>query len=221
MKSNDKFKAALEGKKIPLLTVDHKWHLLFEQADETAEIRKLKDELNELVKRQGKINTELKELKKLKNNLMQGIVSNMEEAASASDKHAVKKAEESKRLINEINEKVEGYEDERMDLPREIDQLNRKLMLKTMENCYRTLQENTDEIERISEWIDTIRVELKTNVVKKQEMEIKNIELYSYMHDIFGPEVIDLFDIRYDVEARKTEILEKQRAVKERKVTKE
>ena len=39
---------------------------------------------------------------------------------------------------------------------------------------------------------------VKKNVVRKQEMEIANQEIYSYMHDIFGAEVIDLFDMKYN-----------------------
>ena len=45
-----------------------------------------------------------------------------------------------------------------------------------------------------------MRVELKKNVVRKQEMEVANQEIYSFMHDIFGSDVIDLFDMKYNPE---------------------
>ena len=35
------------------------------------------------------------------------------------------------------------------------------------------------------------------------------------MHDIFGPEVVELFDIKYDIEGKKQEIIERQRAMRE------
>lgn len=221
MKNDDKFKAALQGKNIPVLTIDNKWHRLFERTTEgmPPDIEKLRDELNALMKREAKMKSELRALKKAKNELMQGIVSNMQGASDSSDRLAIRKTEESKRLINEINEKMEECEDELIDLPREITQLNHSLMLRTMDFCYRVMQENTDEIEVIGKWINQIRVDLKMNIVRKQEMEVKNVEMYSYLHDIFGAEVISLFDIRYDLEARRQEILEKQRAVREHKVT--
>ena len=31
---NDLFRTALEGKKIPILTLDHKWHKLFKETGE-------------------------------------------------------------------------------------------------------------------------------------------------------------------------------------------
>ena len=40
-------------------------------------------------------------------------------------------------------------------------------------------------------------IELKKQLIRKQEMEQKNQELYSYMHSIFGADVINLFDGEY------------------------
>ena len=37
----------------------------------------------------------------------------------------------------------------------------------------------------------------KKQVIEKQTMEVENFNLYSYMHDIFGAEVIEIFDMTY------------------------
>ncbi len=71
-------------------------------------------------------------------------------------------------------------------------------MLSTMKYCYESMQENTQQIVEIAQWVKYIRVELKKNLVRKQEMEYQNRQIYSYMHDLFGAEVIDLFDMQYD-----------------------
>ena len=75
-------------------------------------------------------------------------------------------------------------------------------MLETMKVCYETLHENTEYIQGLDEWITKVRVELKKNVIHLQEAEMENYNLYSYMHQIFGPEVIDLFDMKYDPNRR-------------------
>ena len=103
-----------------------------------------------------------------------------------------------KRLINECNEKLDAYEEEMVELPRQINQLNNKLMVITMEVCYKKLQENTKELEEIEQWISEIRRELTKTVVRKQENEAMIHRLYAYMHDIFGADVIELFDMKYD-----------------------
>ena len=45
---------------------------------------------------------------------------------------------------------------------------------------------------------------LKKNLIKKQEKEYYNAELYSFMHDIFGPDVVELFDMRYEPQLKKS-----------------
>ena len=70
--------------------------------------------------------------------------------------------------------------------------------------CYHRLKTNEREIEEIADWVSRIREELKEKLVCKQEMEQMNQELYSYMHDIFGANVIDIFDMKYKKENSKT-----------------
>ena len=106
------------------------------------------------------------------------------------------------RLINECNEKLDSHDDELLDLSREIYDVDYKLMIETMNVCYEKLHENTDYIKGLDEWISQVRVELKKNVIRLQEAEMENYNLYSYMHQIFGPEVIDLFDMKYDPNRR-------------------
>lgn len=190
----DIYLKALEGKRIPVLTLDHKWHHLFSMMEPDAQLKKLEDELNTLLKRQGKLNTESKNIKLIKKKLMDEIMQLMEK----NDASSQKKTEENRRLIEECNEKLDEYQDELLDLPKEIDGANRALMLRTMEICYEVLQINTEEIQEISQWIDQVRVELKKNVIRKQEKEIKNQELYTFMHNIFGANVIEIFDMKYN-----------------------
>ena len=199
MSQDSDFQNALKNKNIPVLTLDHKWHQLFTQENCDPRIKELSDELNQVLKRQGKITTETKEIKKIKSNLMKEIVEIMDSLNNAEpSKEINKKLEEKKRLINECNEKVDGYADEALDIPKMISDLNQKLMLVTMECCYSQIQNNTKEINEISEWITTIRKELKKKVIRKQEGEMRNQALYSYMHTIFGADVIEIFDLKYN-----------------------
>lgn len=199
-RTDEVFRAALEDKKIPILTLDHKWHQLFTQQEYSSEIKDMECELNGLLKRQGKVNTKNREIRKLKKKLMDEIVLLANEMENGATLRLEKEMETHKRLVNECNEKLAACEEEMLELPRQIVQLNHKLMLATMEICYQKLQENTDELNEIEEWIRNIRRELKKKVVRKQEKEMMNHQLYSYMHDIFGADVIEIFDMKYDPE---------------------
>ena len=191
------YSPALKEKKIPILTLDNKWHRLFTQTNPNKTILRLEEELNDLLKKQGKATTESKDIKRLKKKLMQEIVENAEGTAEGNNQKALKKIEDNKRLINECNERLTMYEDQLIELPGEIDRVNRELMLQTMDICYDTLKTNETEIEETAKWVAAIRVELKKRLIRKQEMEQMNQELYSYMHDIFGAEVIEIFDMKY------------------------
>ncbi|MBR7088983.1 MAG: hypothetical protein IKI46_00620 [Lachnospiraceae bacterium] len=196
----EQFELSLKGKEVPALTLDQKWyHLLGKVGYE--DIRGLEKKLNELLKRQGKINTETRDIKKVKRRLMDEIVSLMDEHQGGSD-DAESKIAENKRLLKECNDKLDSYEDEMMELPRMIDSVNKQLLCITMEHCYETMQDNTDDIEELEDWIRNIRIELKKNLIRKQEKEAKNHEIYKYMHDIFGADVVDLFDMRYNPEEK-------------------
>ena len=195
----EKFKNALSNAKVPVLVLDKKWYILRQKTGTTKEIDKAEEELKNLLKRQGKITNEINALKKIKKDLMSDIVSNMDDGDSDRDaKVSDKKLDDNKRLIAQANEKRDSYEDEMLELPREIDRVNKELMLYTMELCYDKLAENTSDIEEIADWIKNIRVELKRNVIKKQEMEMANADFYGFMHNIFGHDAMNLFDMKYE-----------------------
>lgn len=199
-KKTNEFEAALKNKKIPILTLDNNWHKLFTQTEPTDSILKLEEHLNSRLKKQGKLNNELKELKKIKKRLMDEIVETMNELGDSEPSSKVKKKmDDNRRLIEECNKKSDENNDELFDLSREINEINYELMLETMEICYAQIQDNYNEISSISKWIDEIRIELKKKVVIKQQKTIRNQNFYNYMHNIFGAEVINLFDMKYNV----------------------
>lgn len=195
---NGEFVEALTDVKVPLLVLDEKWHHLFQGIGKTKEIKQFEAKVDELLKLQGKLNTDLKDLKRLKQKLMDDIVDNMHDGTNDDKNLRQKKMDENKRLIDEVNEKMDDIEDQLLDLPRELDEANRSLMVHSMDTCYRALKHNAEEIEEIGTWIKKIRIELKKNIIIKQADEQKNEEIYSYMHDLLGPKALDVFDLKYE-----------------------
>ena len=193
------FEQALKGKKLPILTLDNKWYKLLTEGAR-ARVSDLEEQLNVLLKRQGKLNAETKEIKKLKKKLMTEIVSLADEAEQSPSGELTQKIEQNREMVKECNERLEGYEDELMELPREIEQLNLQLLLITMDCCYDIMQENAEATQEIADWATEIRIELKKRLIKKQEMEQRNNAIYSYMHDLFGADVLELFDMQFDPE---------------------
>lgn len=206
MNNEQDFEEALKDKKIPILVLDQKWHRLFAIHGKTDAIKSIEEELNGLLMRQGQLNTRLKELKRLKNQLMDNIVANMKDAKT-EDKEQLrqKKLDEDKRLIDDINAQIEECEDGLLEVPKQIQETNRRLMLESMDYCYAKLRVNQKESEEIEAWINQVRVDLKKNIIRKQNRDINNREIYAYMHDVFGPDILDLFDIKNEEEQQEEE----------------
>lgn len=197
----DSFREALSGKKIPMLTLDNKWYKLLDEVGK-ASVKELEEQLNKLLQRQGKLNTESKDIRKLKKKLMGEIVQMVDEMDQTGNSKLEKIIDDNKRLIEECNEKLDAYQDELKELPKQIDEVNYQLMVTTMEYCYATMQENMRDINETDQWVTQIRIELKKRLIRKQEMEKQNQDIYSYMHDIFGADIVNLFDLKYNSEEK-------------------
>ena len=184
---------------MPLLVLDQKWHRLFAIHGKTDQIKEIETQLDRYLAEQGQCNNDLEDLKKLKSKLMSNIVQNMDGTTEIADSVSrQKKLDDDKRMIDEINEKVENLEDRLLELPKLINETNESLMLMSMDYFSEKIITNREESKEIEEWISGIRIELKKNIIKKQNRDINNREIYAYLHDIFGAEVLDLFDIQYD-----------------------
>ena len=200
------FSKALEGKRVPVLTLDSKWYRLLDELGRKA-VREDENRLNELLRAQGKINSQIKDLKKVKKKLMDEIVPMVDEAELRPELE--QQIAKNKELIEQCNQKMDDLKDSLLDYPAEIQRMNHELMLETMAYCYESIQENTAGIEEIEKWVTDIRIELKKRLIRKQEMEQKNHEIYSYMQDIFGAEVLDLFDMTYNPQEKHPKSAEK------------
>ena len=119
---------ALEGKDIPILTLDHKWQMLFGEKGMSSEIHEMADQLQKMIDRQSELREKSKEIKRLKNRLMGEIIGLRDrlgqEESGPVGQAAEKKLKEHTRLIAECNDRLESQQDELIELPRNIYQLN-------------------------------------------------------------------------------------------------
>lgn len=181
---------ALYGKKVPILVLDNRWHTLFPGGEKPPEVEHLEEKLNDLLKRQGKLVNEIKELKQAKKKLMDGIVAGMGKESSRENK----KKDNQQRLLLETKERIEKDSDELMDLPNQIKRVNEELLIVGAEYCFERLA-NGDEMRReLSEEITQMREELKEKVGYKADLEESLDSAYSLMHSLLGHDVMNLYD---------------------------
>ncbi len=200
---NVDFDNIVKNKKLPILTLDARWHELFPEDTKTSRIKELEQEVNNLLKRQGKLVNDIKDMKKLKNSLIKDIMVNMDIGTDIIGKAKEKKLDKNKQYIKELNDKIDQAMDELADIPYRIKEVNELLMAESMKICYESLNKNKAAIGEIAGWIAKMREDLKMKILAKQDMETKNKLIYTYMHDILGAGLMEALDREYKSESDK------------------
>ena len=187
----------LKKKNIPIINVDERWLRLFPDNEKTPAIKRLEKELKELLKRQGKVNTELKDIRIVREQLTQSVLNSVEDISIPEAKR-LKKQAASQRLIIESREKLEQLEKEQRELPGLIQDANNALIFESVRVCYDKIDKNKSDIDRLTQWIDETRIKLKERILIKQDKETKNQEIYTYLHAMLGAKVMEAFDENSD-----------------------
>lgn len=185
-------KKALKGKSVPILILDMRWHKLFPVGEKPADIAKQEEVLNGLLKRQGFLVNDIKDLKKSKEKLMQGILSGMRENSAFSER----KKDNQQRLLNEIKERIEGESDELTLLPDRIKEANEELLMLGAVYCFDRLENGDREIARLKEEIHELSSALTDRTEEKEAIEESMDSAYSLMHGLLGRSVMNIYDKR-------------------------
>lgn len=188
------FNHIVKDKKLPILTLDGRWHELFTEEQKTPVMKELEQTVNNLLKKQGKLVNDIKDMKKLKNNLLNEIMENMNVGNDAVGKVKEKKLDKNKQFINELNVKIDAAMEELAEIPYQIKKVNEELMGESINIFYDCIENNKGELKEVAAWINDMREELKRKILLKQELETRNSKIYTYMHDILGPELMEIFD---------------------------
>ena len=185
---------ALKNKKIPLLVLDPQWHELFPEHRKTSEIKNCEKRLNELIRMQGQTANNIKEYDKAKKAIMDNIVSNMTDGSEPDSFLKVRKQEKNQKLMANLNDKISEAEEIQREIPAQIQLANRELLVEAMKVCYNELTSNTEQIEELEAWIAETRNALKDRILEKQDMEMRNTQMYKYMHNLLGAKTVEIFD---------------------------
>ncbi len=195
----ERYLESLRYVKVPLLTLDPRWHQLFPDHLKTRKLVHLEKQLNKLIQKQGQTNNDLKEYEKTLKIIMNNVLNNMTDGHEIDSPIRSKRQDANQKLLEELRQKTMEAEELLDRLPDEITLANQELLIESMRICYETLIQNTKEIEWEEQWIGKVREELTEHILMKQEKELRNTETYKYMHDLLGAKVVEIFDREHDV----------------------
>jgi len=181
-------------KKVPILILDKNWHNIFPQEKKTKKILLLEETLSNLLKEQGQLNNDYKDYIKLKKQLMGDILNLTDEAFTNENEMAKEKMGKNKKYILEINNKLKKIQKRLEKLPDEIEETNYRLLKESVIISYKEMKVHQKKLKELTEWIEKTREILKNKIEEKTIHEEKASEIYSYLHDLVGLELIEYLD---------------------------
>lgn len=195
----EQFLKRFRGIDAPILILDERWHQIFPDGHKSPEVRQLEIDLRESFKRQAKLSEELQNAEETKQQLMQRIINNMR-LAQVSEEEA-KRQDKSQQLIKEINLEIAEMEAEYEEMPQRIKTLNEELLIESMRVCYRMMKKNKEKLDQQKVLVKEAEELLKERVLVKQDLQKENERMYTFMHHIFGRNILEIFDDFDDNEA--------------------
>ena len=177
----------LDNRKIPFLVLDSRWYDLFPNEGKASSLSSLEDKLNQLMKEQGKLVNEIKDLKRAKRKVMDEVVNEM---TSMSEK----KRRQNQRLILELKERIDNETQRVMEIPYEIKAANQALLVEGMYILSQGMGKTRDELKEMREEIQELRATLMEKQKCLDEQQEKSNRTYTYVHNLIGPTANLLFE---------------------------
>jgi len=189
----DKKKPVTLEKKVPIITLDNSWHQLFEEI-KTPEIESLEEKLNELLKEQGKLNTDYIEYTRLKKDMLDKILELTHQAFELNSEEAIEEIEKQQKMVLKINEKTETIELRLDQLTVEIETTNKALVDESVQICYTHINKDREKSNQLDRQIQLIRETLMKKTEEKKALDKRSRQIYRYLHQLVGPRFIEELD---------------------------
>ena len=191
---NELFKSTqLRHRNMPIATLDNTWHQLIAEI-KTPQIVALEKELTNLLKEQGKLNTDHLEYTRLKKEMLDTILNLTHEVFELESKDAAKKTDNQQKMVLKINENLEEIGEQLEGVPEKIQEVNGILLDQTVQLCYKHINTYRAKSEKLDEEIQVIRRELMKKTESKRGYDQQAGQLYQYLHQLVGPGCIEKLD---------------------------
>jgi len=183
----------IRTKKLPIVLLDPLWHTVKEHI-KSKKIDVAEKQLQELLKEQGRLNTDYKEYTAIKQNFLKDILVVSNKAQEENDSEALEELDRLHQTTLGANQKLDEIERRLEEVEQEIDEKNKEIISEMIAVGYSYIENYKEQNERLETEIAILREEMlrKTNQKKEGDAFLK--EIYNYLHSIVGREQIEILD---------------------------
>ena len=180
-----------------IVTLDANWYNVYANK-KPLKIQQLELKLNKLMAKQGQCGQDLKNLKLLKNKKLSEIQQLMPLAHDQGEAQAIKHMSQNERIVKEINKKMASLEEQLTRLPGEIETVNEQLLGISLNDAYQELMAIKNRKRNLDHEIKALHETLKEKVGLQSEMDESINNLYIFIHDVAGVELMEQLDAYYE-----------------------
>lgn len=183
----------LRTKKVPVVLLDPLWHTAKEHIKSKV-IDKEEKELQELLKEQGRLNTDYKEYNVIKQNFLKEILVVSGKIQENNQSAYLEELDKLHQSTLSANQKLEEIEKRLEEIEVEIEEKNKTLVSEMIAVGYSYIDNYKEQNEKLENEIADLREELLKKTNKKKECDAFLKEIYNYLHSIVGREQIEIID---------------------------
>ena len=182
---------------ISLLILDERWNNLFIDKTKTPEIGECENGIKELLKEQARLIAEVKEINITKKENMDSILKLTTEAYDNNNEDAKLQMQQCEKTVVSINARLKQIEARLDEIPKEIRQLNLKLLELTVNIVYYSMRANQVRVAELDKQIEEEREKLKSLIDERGSLTQNDTDTYSYFHDLIGGDELQKLDDIY------------------------
>lgn len=182
---------------ISLLILDERWNSLFKNIEKTAEIERCEEKLRELLKLQARLISEAKENAALKKKYLNRIIELTTEAYENDNEESKNEMQQCEKEIRRINDRNSDIEKELEKIPERIRQANLKLLDYAVNIVYFRIRFSQKRVSELEKQIEETKEKLKMLIDERETLSQDYSEIYSYFHDLLGPEELEKLDRKF------------------------
>ncbi len=190
-------KKVLRKNDISLLILDERWNSLFKNIEKTPEIEKCEEKLRELLKLQARLISESKENAALKKKYLNRIMELTTDAYENGNEESKEEMRQCEKEIRRINNRNLDIEKELEKIPEHIRQANLTLLDYAVNIVYFRIRSDQKRVAELEKQIEETREKLRLLIDEKETLSQDYNEIYSYFHDLLGPEELEKLDRKF------------------------
>lgn len=189
-------KMSLYTKELPVVILDNSWHKI-KKLIADKEFLSSEEKLMALLKERGELTNKIKSLLKRKTSLLNKIldISNkLNNSGNSNNPILEQEITKSRNLLLQVNDLLEKCNTDSARVEKEFLECNFTLVEDTVAKSYVIMKDYIENISQLDEEIEEHKKLVSVKSEEKRKLEVKQQELYNYLHKIVGRDNIEKLD---------------------------